>query len=732
MIYYNLVSLICLGLLLVEAIAIVMNIVFRSRAERIEFFRGFKRGMYALIFVIAIPLYYIGHIYTGSDYIKAFFESISNIVYLVVLKYDVSSISSLMDKSYIYSVAVYSCFGLVAVNALFLTISLTGQYLWEYLQKIKMAVLPKSKLIIYGFNDGNKKLYLADKKRCKIIIDDISKENEDKLYKEKISYLSSITADDVLRKYVKRSVYSEGQYIIVINTESDEKNILSCRKLLKVISSLKKSEVEGLFKKLGVYVFGNPKYEAIYEDIVSGGCGCIHYVNKYQKIAMDFIDRYPLSKFMDERHINFETALVRENADINVMLVGFGNVNRQIFLTSIANNQFLTKGNGDPELKLVKYHIFDKNESENDKNLNHGYYRYKHECHDVNCEEYLPLPSLPGEEIFYRVDINDFEFYESIYAIAKKNPLSVNFIVISFGADLENIDLAEKLLQKREEWKLDNLIIFVKSREIRHGDTMIDKEKCYFIGNDEDSVYNIDNIILDKIQRMARRRNEVYDLEYEIGARGLTALNEEFIRKCKAISEKKWHMKSHFERDSSLYSCLSLRLKLNLLGLDYVDANADGEGISYDEYIEVYAGDDAPNIDKYAITAEGKPKVCYTLDFPDSKRRNLAVHEHQRWNSFMLSRGMIPATLNEIRNETVTLPSGRVKFTNGKSYETRKHGNLTTFDGLVAFRKIIAERDKKSELDADVIKYDYQLLDEAYWLITDSGYKIVKVGKPAY
>lgn len=727
MIYYNLVSLICLGLLFVEAFIILMNILFRSRAERIDFFRGFKRGMYALIFVIAVPLYYIGHLHAGSDYVKAFFESISNIVYLVVLKYDVSSISSLMDKSYIYSVAIYSCFALVAVHALFLTVSLTGQYLWEYLQKIRMYVLPKGRLIIYGLNDGNKKLYRADKVRCKIIVDDIPKENEDKLYKEKISYLSVTDGDSVLKKYVKRAVHSKKEYILVINTESDEKNILSCRKLLEVISSLKKSELEGLFKRLGIYVFGNPKYEAIYEDIISGGCGCIHYVNKYQKIAMDFIDRYPFSRFMDERYIDYETALIRKNADINVMLVGFGNVNRQIFLTSIANNQFLTEGENDPELKLVKYHIFDKTASENDKNLNHGYYRYKHECRDINRDEYLPLPSLPGEEIFYRMDINDFAFYDSIYAVAKKNPLSVNFVVISFGTDLENIDLAEKLLKKREEWKLDNLIIFVKSSELRRTDTMVEEERCYFIGNDEDAVYNIDNIILDKIQLMARRRNEVYDLEYEIGARGLTNPDESFIRKCKDISEKKWHMKSHFERDSSLYSCLSLRLKLNLLGLDYVDANSEGEGISYGEYIEIYAGSDAPDVDKQALSVDGKPKVCYTLDFPKSKRRNLAVHEHQRWNSFMLSRGMIPATLDEIRNETVTLPSGRVKFTNGKSYKTRKHGNLTTFDGLVTFRKIIAQRDKKSELDADVIKYDYQLLDEAYWLITASGYKIVKI-----
>lgn len=729
MFYYNLVSVICLGLLLLEAFAVLMNIVFSKRAERIEFFRGFKRGKYALIMVIALPLYFIGHVYGGADYLKAFFASINNIVHLLVLRYDVSSIEALMQNSDIYSVAVYSCFGLVVLNALFLTISLTGQYLWEYFQKLKLILIPRDRLIICGFNDGNKKLYLADKKRSKIIVDDIKKDDADNLYVDKVSYISTADCAEVLKKYVLRSARSKRKYIIVINTGSDERNILLCRTLIDAVSSLGEEVLGGLFKTLGIYVFGDPKYEAIYEDMISSGNGCFHYVNKYQKIAVDFIDRYPLSKFMDESHIDYEGALIRPEVDINVMLVGFGRVNREIFLTSVANNQFLTRGEGDPELKLVKYHIFDKEKTENDKNLNHSYYRFKHECKNLDPEKYLPLPTLPAEEIFHRIDINDFEFYDSVYSIVKENPKSVNFIVIAFSSDLENIDLAEKLVKKREEWGASNLVIFVKANGFRKSDTLIEEDSCFFIGNDEDSVYNIDNIISDNIQLMARRRNEVYDLEYALSESGITEPDAEFVMKNKDLSEKKWHLKSSMERDSSLFSCLSLRLKLHLLGLDYVPASADGEALEYDEYIKIYAGKDAPNVDKYALTVEGKPTVAYTLDFPKSRRRNLAVHEHQRWNSFMLSRGTVPATLEEIKNETVTLPDGRRKFTNGKSYKTRKHGNLTTFDGLVTFRRIVAERDGRPEADCDVIKYDYQLLDEAYWLLTTSGYKIINIRK---
>ncbi len=34
---------------------------------------------------------------------------------------------------------------------------------------------------------------------------------------------------------------------------------------------------------------------------------------------------------------------------------------------------------------------------------------------------------------------------------------------------------------------------------------------------------------------------------------------------------------------------------------------------------------------------------------------------------------------------------------------------------------------EKAEESKDVIKYDYQLLDDAYWLLTKNGYKIVRL-----
>ena len=61
-----------------------------------------------------------------------------------------------------------------------------------------------------------------------------------------------------------------------------------------------------------------------------------------------------------------------------------------------------------------------------------------------------------------------------------------------------------------------------------------------------------------------------------------------------------------------------------------------------------------------------------------------------------------------------------------KNYALRRHGNLTTFDGLIEFRRMIAERDSQPEESKDRLRFRYQNLDDSYWLLTSNGYKIVK------
>lgn len=725
---YKAVTIVCLALLALQVLFLVGNLIFKKRRQRIAFFRGFKKGKFAVIYLTAIPLYFIGHLRAGQKAVEAFFSAINKMINLVVLKYETGSIKLLMEENPIYRFTVYFCFVLVGINAVLLTVSLTAQHIWCKMQSILCTNTRKNTLYLFGNNSNNVEIYKSDKARKKLIIDNISGEDCENLYMDRISYISADSPEEQMEKMIRGAKSRDRESIFVVNTGDDMKNIALCRKVIDVISSYDKAEKENMFLKIKIFAFGDPIYRAIYEDIVSDSLGCIHYVNKYQKIAMDFIDRYPLAFFMNGEQIDYESSLVKKDVNINLALVGFGRTNQEIFLTSVANNQFLCEKEGKTELKKVNYHIFDKERAENNKNLNHSYYRYKTEMADMREEDYLPLPSLPAEEIFHRTDINDREFYSELKAVVTRNRLDANFVVIAFGDDLENIDLAQKLVEKRSEWDIDNFIIFVNVRTWHKEQTLLEQSGCYFIGNEKDTVCDIERIISDKIFRMAMLRNEIYDLEYDITHTPGIKIDEEYIRKNSEAANRKWYLsKSQMERDSSLYGCLSLRSKLNLMGLDYCEESvSDISGLSEEEYLKIYAKGDMPVTDKNTPKIKGKKIVKYDLNFKDSLRKTMAIHEHQRWNSFMISKGMIPSTRKQISAEKIVTEEGKEKFTNGKNYGVRRHGNITTFDGLVEFRRIVALRDKKKEEETDVIKYDYQLLDDAHWLLSSCGYKIIK------
>lgn len=721
----NFVTAICFAILTIEVLYMVISLIVKNRANRISFLRSFKKGKCVIIYFSAIPLFCLGHMYAGADFFAGFFSAVNQIINLVVLKYSTSTVQALVDASVFYKITIYYSFVLVGLNALFFTFSLLGQRIWEFAQTLKYKNGSKDKLFIFGNNSNSISIYNSDNDRNKVIIDKISEQEGYSLYTKKISFVSCGSFNDAVLQIFKIVEKGNKQYTVVINTDKEEDNLAICRSF---IAELENADKEKVFKQLRIYVFGDPRFEAIYEDATESAYGCIHYINKYQKIAMDFIEHYPFAKFMDARHIDYSSTLVKKDVDINVCMIGFGKTNRQIFLTSVANNQFLYEINSETALKKVKYHIFDKDPAENNKNFNHSYYRFRNECFDVNPDDYLPLPSLPAEENYYQLDINDSKFYHHIRKIVSAKPNDINFIIIGFGSDLENIDMAQKLVEKRQEWGLENLVIFVKVRTLHKEQTLLEQEGCYFIANEQDCVYDIESITGDNIFRMAQMRNEIYDLEYKITHENLRNVDSSVFFENKRNANKNWYLrKTQLERESSLYCCLSLRSKLNLMGLDYCNESInDLPGLTEQEYLDIYAEGDFIDTGTYSLTVDGKKIVNYTLEFMPSKRTNLAIQEHQRWNSFMISKGMVPATINEILTDK-TIQNGKTKFTNGKNYKIRRHGNITTFEGLIKFRKLVAERDQTDELEKDVIKYDYQLMDDAYWLLKSCGYKIIKL-----
>ncbi len=731
--YVDVVSIMCMILMIMTILVIIINLCRKDKSQRVSYLRNFKKGQGAVIYIFSIPLFFIGYFYVGHNWLDSCFYAIRKGVELIVLRYDISPIKTLIEENAIYSTAIYLCYILVCLNAIIFIFSLMCQFFWRSYMGIRFMFSKKDKVIIFGNNANNHIIYKSVNDKLKLLVDKISNEDSLKLYKNNILYKDVDSYKSYIKYIVSKSVRSEYVNVIIINTEIDTKNIQICHEFINQINKLDERERYVCFAQLRIFTYGNPKYDTIYEEIMSNSFGCISYINKYKKIAVDIIEKHPFSLYLDSRFIDYKTSLLNNNFDINALLIGFGKTNQQFFLTSIANNQFMEKKDVGIDIKKINYHLFDNQPSDNSKVLNHNYNRYKNEFEQVDEGDYLQLPSHPAETTFHKLDINDTQFYNEIRYITSDSRNSVNFIVISFGSDLENLDLAQKLLCKMKEWSIDNYLILVKVRDCSNNIKFLVEDRCFIVGNESNCVYNIDSILEDKLLKMGQMRDEVYALEYEL-TQDATSLTNERILEIRRNAYRSWYMKkTQLERESSIYCCLSMRSKLNLMGLDICSIDDKTKrALTEDEYLDIYAHNDLPNQNHYSKKLDGKSIIYYSIDYKDSLRKNFAIMEHLRWNAFMISKGMIPASRNDILNETNSLG----KYTNGKNYMLRRHGCLTTFEGLIEFRKIVANRDKKNdeqlqdaENRADVIKYDYQLMDDAYWLLTKSGYKIIKKDK---
>ena len=710
---------------------VISNLKNKNRAERISYIRSFKKGKGAVIYIYSIPLFWIGYLSSGQNAINSLFYAIRKSVELVVLRYDIAPVQSVMESNQLYCAAIYLCYTLVCINAILFIISLANQHLWHYCKEIQFKYSRKDKIILFGNNKYNHSIYLSDSNRQKIIIAHISNDDAQSLYMKNMLYRDETSLSTYIEYIIKRSIKNNNEKIVIINTGDDVSNLEICQIFKNGIMKLNEDDRLTCFCRLKIFTFGDPEYESIYEDIVSNSLGCISYINKYKRIAVDIIEKYPFSLFLSEHHVDYTTSCLNSEVEINALLIGFGKTNRQFFLTSVANNQFITNTDSDIGLKKVNYHLFDRDFISNNKKLNHNYNRYKNEFVDIdiNVHDYLPLPTQPANTFFYKLDVNDIEFYKNIREIVSdKN--SVSYVIIAFGSDLENIDMAKKILCKFREWVIKDFTVFVKVRNDYNEIHNIEDDHCFIVGNEKLSVYNIKSILADHLSKMAQMRDVVYEIEREI-VQDTKSVNLKKIEYIKNQAYKDWYMrKTQLDRESCVYCCLSLRSKLNLMGLDYCHIDDERKpALSEQEYLDIYALNDIPDKSYYNLLADGKPIIHYPLDFKKSLRRNFAIQEHLRWNSFMISKGVVPASRKQILTEVNSVG----QYTNGKNLNQRRHGCLTTFNGLLEYRRIIANRDisvgetlQQVEIRKDVIKYDYQIMDDAHWLLTKCGYKIIR------
>lgn len=517
-------------------------------------------------------------------------------------------------------------------------------------------------------------------------------------------------------------------------------NIFDNTKSIDYVNEIKLlvNELDLDTKTFNVYAFIDVMDYHILDELNANSNGTINIFNKDRLVALSFVSNTPITKYMNDGHIDFEKAIIKNDININVIMLGFGGVNQEIFKAYISSTAFAQISNGKVVSKNINYYLYDKDNLENNRYLNQYYYHYEKEfLSSINRNDYLPLPNIPCNLYLNNCNVYSLEFLRMIKNNLSNGAIPYNYIVISLSDDLTNISLGNTILNKLNEWNLidyTKVFVYVKENSLYR---YMPKNLHYF-GNNLD-IFNVNNICHNFFKHVSIKRNFIYQIEQLLN-------NDSKVKEFESINDKINYLKGEEEKilndinkqfgntyliskEANTYSLLSIRNKLNLLGFDY--ELQDSTNIS--ESSDYYKAYEKNNMIEYVkdLIYKGKGVINYPLlinkKFEINPRNVLAFLEHNRWNAYMIASGVTPSSIEDI----LISVNEKGENTNGKDIRNYKHGHLTNYDGLSKFVYLLVNREidnnkGKAHLNKeallkkyDILKYDYQLMDDADYFLSD-------------
>lgn len=457
----------------------------------------------------------------------------------------------------------------------------------------------------------------------------------------------------------------------------------------------------------------------------------INCFSKHELIARQFVVQYPITKFIPRSFFN-ENYSLKPDKDINVVFIGFGKMNYQLFRMCSMQFQFATQNDGKLESKPVHYYIYDhKDEALHNEFFSRILYEFEEDFKD--CDFPRPDKICDIAEVC-RTDINSVEAKKRFKELVTDNGFT--YFIISLNADLEDASYAQTIKRLLPEGGNYRIFVRAKSNAEKLGNDGI----IYF--GDESKIYTHGSIVNDDLSEFARRLNMLYDNiqnmpEWLAAIRHLPAEQQgEALEKSlsdpshRNLMRANWENRPMIEQASNLYHALNLPFKLNLLGFDMVKcSNGNRNGITETEFNKRYIN--TGKINNYA-------DVNFFFGLQSSNV--LAFIEHSRWNALYILYDYKQMKKRDIVAVKQVEKDGTIKISAPhKNIALKQHACLTTYYGLkelIEYKFSVMYPDEKIEnvppTDSrlrelyNLYQYDYMDLDRLYSEITAMGYKIVE------
>ena len=150
---YSIISILCIAIMITIVVYLVAKFLKYNRSEKIEFIKTFKKGKCAIIYLVAIPLFFMANYFSGINALNSFFNSITQSIDLIVLKFNFTN--SLMYENLFFSIALYVCFFLVLLNAIMITLSVFHQAIWHVCKAYRFHKSQNNKTLINLWNKNS-------------------------------------------------------------------------------------------------------------------------------------------------------------------------------------------------------------------------------------------------------------------------------------------------------------------------------------------------------------------------------------------------------------------------------------------------------------------------------------------------------------------------------------------------------------------------------------------------
>ncbi len=550
---------------------IVFAILFVTYTVR-SFYQKNIVGHKALLWTVAmnitlciLPFVYVKfHCNSPKSLLWMIIEQVGNIVKMFVGEVNVES------EIYVFAdvcpLFVYA-FALGIADALMVTFFAAASALSDKIANNR-KINNKMKSTILGTLIN--KLLKKDVKSCDIIIgcDDESleyavkndavvlKESSDEIssFQELIANGYTVLNKDFTVSFLKSSYFKKNNRYNFIYLGEARKSIKLLNTFINYLDTEKKKKNIYFYAQVpedGIEMVQN-HISNLYQDDER-----IHRITVFGRnelVAREFVENEPITKYMPDDYVN-KNFYINPDKTINVVMVGFTKLNREILRQYVMNNQLATFKDGAYQLFGINYHIF----ANGDEGKNWAGFEVDAELTKLKNEagdDYFKMPELPWN--------GKINYYDSIPTLAEIDKKIFADIMKENTYTCVIIDTGDIYLNMKIENKLSLLLAGKTERKyhiyVRRGELFADKKAHVDCYGEYEKILDRDIIIGEKLLRLAKMISNQY----------LNAGQD---------AETEWKKSSYFNMFSNIYAANNLRLKLNLMGFDYEELEDENRGL---------------------------------------------------------------------------------------------------------------------------------------------------------